>query len=467
MNYADIAQGHDQRWYLRYPYDGLEPLHGRDAFVGQAVFPQTLFGSLKRRLHFCECSACAQSWSLLILYAQWVHDKYFGDGGAARRAQGHDFHTVHQGLNSLMKEPFLSTATEGTVRLVEERVREVVSSSPNRVPSKSTIEVELFPLVMNFVANIASTVLMGSSFTKNNPGLIKDLWDFDSGFSALLTGLPLFTPGLAKARAARTRVNAAMKEWCDAMLDKLDGNDIDHKWEDLADVSEIMVLRMKTLKSINSEEMFMVSSITAVYWGTQINANKVIFWMLLHIVSSPELLATVQKEIAPCSLTSSDGHLKIDANCLVKSCPVYKATFLETMRLYVAGISYKKVLEDFTLTESAEDATHFGKPRPQTYHISAGDFLVIPHQSMQTDPRLWKNPAVFDPYRFIVPDEKNPGSVRADPLHLNSFGGGPSVCKGRYFAEREVLIVVAGFLAVWDFKPVGGEWKMQIGRAHV
>lgn len=129
-------------------------------------------------------------------------------------------------------------------------------------------------------------------------------------------------------------------------------------------------------------------------------------------------------------------------------------TFQETMRLHVTRTSYKKIFEDFTLPESAEDVANFGKPRPHTHQISAGDFLVIPHETMQNDPRLWKNPAIFDPYRLIVPDEKNHGSIRADALdalHLNPLRGGPSVCKGRYFAEREVLIIAAGFLVVWDF----------------
>jgi hypothetical protein len=43
--------------------------------------------------------------------------------------------------------------------------------------------------------------------------------------------------------------------------------------------------------------------------------------------------------------------------------------------------------------------------------------------------------------------------------HLNAFGGGHSVCKGRYFAEREVLIFVAGLLNTWDFAPSGKGWE--------
>ena len=77
------------------------------------------------------------------------------------------------------------------------------------------------------------------------------------------------------------------------------------------------------------------------------------------------------------------------------------------------------------------------------------------------DPRLWKNPATLDPSRFLVADEKEAKKFRADMLHSTPFGGAHSVCKGRYFAEREVLTFVADFITVWDLEPVGKEWVKQ------
>lgn len=130
------------------------------------------------------------------------------------------------------------------------------------------------------------------------------------------------------------------------------------------------------------------------------------------------------------------------------------------MRIYTAGTSYKKVLQDLDLTESAEDAARFGKPRPQKYHVKAGDFLVIPEATLQMDDRLWKDPSVFKPERYLVLDEKDPKKITVDMLHLFAFGGGHSVCKGRFFAEREVMIFVAGLISVWDFTPVGGKWDI-------
>lgn len=69
---------------------------------------------------------------------------------------------------------------------------------------------------------------------------------------------------------------------------------------------------------------------------------------------------------------------------------------------------------------------------------------------------MWPNPETFDPTRFLVQDDEIPKGVRADLLHLNPFGGGASMCKGRLYAEREVPLFVAALLTVWEFKLEGG-----------
>ncbi|KUJ18102.1 cytochrome P450 [Mollisia scopiformis] len=407
-------------------------------------------------------------------FIHWIHDKYFGDGGAARKI-GHDnYHAVHQTLTSLMKEAFLKPATDRTAQLVEERTPHMFTLSTNLASQnewercagavameKSAVEVNLFKLTMNFVGDIAGTVLMGKAFLDNNPGIMQDLWTFDSGFNALLTGVPVITRGLTKATNARARINSAVHEWNHAVTNMLDGKEVDAKWNDLSDVSETMRLRLRALQKVDADNPFAIASNVAVYWGLMVNANKVIFWMLLHIISNPDLLETVRKEIKPYAQVTRSGFdsLKLDVEGLLKSCPILKSCFFESMRLYTAGVSYKKVLQNVTLTESAEDAATFGKPRPQTYHIKTGDFLIIPEATLQTDPRLWKDPSVFWPERYLVPDEKDPQKTKVDSLHLFAFGGGPSVCKGRIFAEREVLIFVAALISVWDFTPVG-KWTI-------
>ncbi|OCL03495.1 cytochrome P450 [Glonium stellatum] len=415
-------------------------------------------------------------------FLHWIHDKYFGDGGASKRIPEHNFHKVHSTFNPLMREPFLSTATARMRSLVEEQVIGLIhlpSDTGKRglwerfanfaLVGEKSAEADLFPLVMSFVASIAGVPIMGLAYVENNHRVVEDLWAFDNAFGALLAGLPGLTPKLVKARAARTRLLAATKEWNEAVAAVLEGKDPGPKWKDLSDVPEMMRLRVKTLRDTNSEEIFASVSNLAVYWALMVNSNKVTFWMLLHIVSDSELLENIKKEITPYArrgAANKQSRLALDVDGLVQNCPLLKATFFEILRLYTAGTSYKRVQQGMILTESPEDAESLGKPKPQTYHVKAGTFLVIPHATMQMDPRLWSNPDIFNPSRFLVPDNENGMKMRADPRHLNAFGGGQSMCKGRLFAEREVLIFISGILTAWEFKPAGGKTKIEIPKTY-
>jgi cytochrome P450 len=80
-----------------------------------------------------------------------------------------------------------------------------------------------------------------------------------------------------------------------------------------------------------------------IVWGFMANANKVIFWMLLSVISSPNILNRVRQEIELFAKVIEDGKLNLDVNGLINSCPMLKAIFFETLRLYTAGVSYRKV----------------------------------------------------------------------------------------------------------------------------
>ena len=67
------------------------------------------------------------------------------------------------------------------------------------------------------------------------------------------------------------------------------------------------------------------------------------------------------------------------------------------------------------------------------------------------DPKYFKDPVKFEPERFLVENED--GSLSTDQGTIRPFGGGPSMCKGRVFAERECLALVAGVLMFWNIEP--------------
>jgi cytochrome P450 len=74
---------------------------------------------------------------------------------------------------------------------------------------------------------------------------------------------------------------------------------------------------------------------------------------------------------------------------------------------------------------------------------------------MQMDQRIFANPEQFYPERFV--EDGPDGQPKVTMKNLHTFGGGMYKCKGRYFAEKEVLIFVSSLLVMWDIYPVEGE----------
>jgi hypothetical protein len=106
--------------------------------------------------------------------------KFFGDRGTVRKIDPDIiFNDIGKQLYLLMREPFLSNAMAMTIRHIEEHTPNLVSFAGSVVDqavweraahlevvpgSAPTVEASLFPLVRNFVGDLASKVLMGRDF---------------------------------------------------------------------------------------------------------------------------------------------------------------------------------------------------------------------------------------------------------------------------------------------------------------
>ena len=119
----------------------------------------------------------------------YMLNKFFGDRGAGRSVDPEVlFNNISKQLHGLMREPFLSNAIAVTIRFIQNRTPNLVSFAgswvdqtmweraahvevvPSSVP---TVEASLFPLVRNFVGDLACEVLMGRNFmeVRHSPSL--------------------------------------------------------------------------------------------------------------------------------------------------------------------------------------------------------------------------------------------------------------------------------------------------------
>lgn len=199
----------------------------------------------------------------------YIMEKFFGDRGSmGTMKREHWAHDIHNVLNILLKESFVSKALIKTAAMIEEKGANFVSFNKSIVDqypwekaagvdvtnaNPPTVETQLSCLVRNFVGEIACEVLMGSAFMTNNPNALQDLFTMDSKFNFFLLGFPgWIAPGLGRAVAARKRLLAAVEAFGRALDAIDDGLDPGNAWTDMSDVSIVMRERRRAWRKCNA-----------------------------------------------------------------------------------------------------------------------------------------------------------------------------------------------------------------------
>ncbi|KIW29392.1 uncharacterized protein PV07_05210 [Cladophialophora immunda] len=433
---------------------------------------------------------------------------FWDDRGAIKAIDpDHLWGNIHGVLSGMLRESFVTSAISGTVDMVAERTWNLVSGAQSPVDQSIwerqggvevisrgdgdnalVAEASLFPLLRYFVGDIATTVLFGRNFMENYPNIMPDLWEMDSQFNLFMAGAPSWLPGMGGPAQARERIIQAVQEHHEALFKYLDGQDPGSRWDDMSDVSSVIVDRAKAFRAGGSAPRGYATGNAAILWAMNINANPVIFWMTWYIFSTPSLLQEIRAEIAPhvrlrepapSGLPIKEApRLDIDMAALWGKCPLLKGAFFETMRLEAASMSYKMVEDDFVVSESAEDARLLRKPAPQSWLLRKGEYICLPHGVHQSDDKYFRDPGRFDPRRFWAKESQQAekdesgqlngdgggvngnADVRVEYGTMKVWGGGKQMCKGKTFAEREVVLFAAALVMQWDMVPVsdGGRW---------
>lgn len=456
-------------------------------------------------------------------------EKVFGDEKQLIRNMDKDilWGPVSKSVQGMMREGFLKPALATLNEGVSARASKLVTfmggneakevweqAADVKVTDDGTaVTASLHPLLRDFVGYLAIEILLGPDFLQNFPDILPDLFGLDGTFSLLLSGLPhILVPSIEQGISARSRLLEALREHHIALMRQERGQDPGPKWTKVGETSDVMKDRIRAFAKVGdfdetkpAEEQGLMSAIgnLVVLWALNVNANQVTFWMVYHVFSNSDLLASIRKEIKPFVgiVPQNPNHLKIDLEGLLKDCPLLLGAFLETMRWESGATVYRWIFEDFTLTESAEDAHIFGHVHPQTYVFKKGEFIVVPNGTHQLDERYFPRATTFDAKRFWVREESevkqpveadiedeaaqeanwNSGArfqaqklsdskkttadsrIKVDYKTMHPWGGGPTVCKGKKFAEGEVLTFAAAIFGLWDMERVDAKGNVMKG----
>ncbi|KAF4767741.1 hypothetical protein HAV15_010011 [Penicillium sp. str.  len=270
---------------------------------------------------------------------------------------------------------------------------------------QTVCEANLFALVSNFIGHVTSTFLMGEAFVENSPNLAEDLGRLDDCFVTLFAGTPRWVPHPAASagHAASDRLRHIFSVFHRAFTAWDDGIDAGIELRDLDDVSELVKDRMRTFRKLELSPGASAAGHLSLYYDLIEHTTKITFWTITHLFAEPSLLDQVRKEIAPYVVASrppreetgfpfdEPPRLSLDIEKVLTSCPLFRACYYETVRLHSAGISFKKLASDVTLSESAEEAA-YGLTEPRTYKVAKGEDIIVPHGAHYHDARYFSNP---------------------------------------------------------------------------
>lgn len=178
------------------------------------------------------------------------------------------------------------------------------------------------------------------------------------------------------------------------------------------------------------------SFLCSIFWAPQANTLPMTYWTLAYVLGNPEWFARVRAEADAWATTG--GHFKVDIEddtCL----PFTRACMNETLRMYIANITIRKVDNDFEMTMKGG----------QTYRIPKGDNIFVTSYTTHYDEKVFPDAHTFKPERWL--DAEGKFNEKAFPYeHFIPFGKGRYSCSGRHLLTLELPSLVALFARHFD-----------------
>lgn len=166
--------------------------------------------------------------------------------------------------------------------------------------------------------------------------------------------------------------------------------------------------------------------------GTDTTAST-LEWAMAELVKNPDIMLKAQTEIK--QILGNDSSLIIQESDISKL-PYLQAIVKETLRLHPPTV--------FLLPRKAEiDVELYG------YIVPKNAQVLVNLWAIGRDPKVWNNPQVFSPERFLGGCEID---VKGRDFELLPFGAGRRICPGLTLAYRMLNLMLATIVHSFDWK---------------
>jgi cytochrome P450 len=244
-----------------------------------------------------------------------------------------------------------------------------------------------------------------------------------------LLGLPDWLPRLGRRRAAPAL--AFFADAVDAIIAKSRASLADATPHD-SERADLLTLLLSAADPETgaglSEHEVRANILTFIGAGHETTANA-LTWTCYLLSQNPAWRALAEREV--------DEKLREGETPGPDDLPIVRAVLEEALRLYPPAAS---------LTREAVRADRIGNER-----IAPGTRIVVSPWIVHRHKRLWTDPGLFDPARFM------PGArEKIDRFAYIPFGAGPRICIGMGFAMQEAVIIMASVLKNFRLDPAPG-----------
>eukprot|EP00470_Lotharella_oceanica_P016020 CAMPEP_0170187192 /NCGR_PEP_ID=MMETSP0040_2-20121228/41143_1 /TAXON_ID=641309 /ORGANISM="Lotharella oceanica, Strain CCMP622" /LENGTH=506 /DNA_ID=CAMNT_0010434177 /DNA_START=39 /DNA_END=1560 /DNA_ORIENTATION=- len=300
---------------------------------------------------------------------------------------------------------------------------------------------DLFLFVRQTMFAAALETIFGTPF-KDPEAVRKDFEAFDNQFNLLCAGVPDFM--------VRESVEA---------LDRL--ADCFEKQPERKDMSVFMAKREELFQSKYGifKKNHAARAQCAMLWALQANTVPASFWAVAYIFRNPELVKLLRLDLQATIRKKKDyDHWEVgdpipiltksdlDEQVRMQSC------IQEAIRLSASSMTVRKVLQPTTLTFAGD----------QKWTLRKGDMVVIPGAYVHANPNIHPKPEEFVWDRFLEDGKADEPKLKSTfnnndtklsrNLAFIPFGGGVSMCPGRFFAATEIKLLLSVLLGGYNLE---------------
>ena len=222
-----------------------------------------------------------------------------------------------------------------------------------------------------------------------------------------------------------------------------------------SNVSEIFQFRQEHMMnpangmSVHDATCFQVIFMWAMFANTLPAACWTLFWVLRDAQCLRACREEVQRVFEPHLGSGSPALADSLRADVMQNMPCLQSVLEETLRLGIGSLTVRVAQEHCTLA--------LGKDKQTAVRVRKGDQVVLSPSFSHFDPEMYPDPALFRWNRFTRPDNRTSPVARRKQgrrvppsVALMPFGGGASMCPGRFLAMAEIKMLVATVLLRWD-----------------